>query len=224
MSPVWTEPKRWTRALPSRAIPLAGARACPRHSPYRRSWRCSAWWIARRAARTARPGPPGAASRDPAAPGHGRPLERTLGRRSHGRSRVTGPSRRTSALRLKSEPETIRIFGIGDKHSGEPGYASERVDFMAVRDPLDWSLPLAWHLNASRGNTPMISRRLSTLVSDASGNIRFDLEGDSHIVTGRSASQEIRSLRSVPVGAAFIHRNSNALPAGPAGRQADLCG
>jgi hypothetical protein len=38
-----------------------------------------------------------------------------------------------SAERLKSNPNTIRVFGIADKASGEPGYASEKVDFMAVR-------------------------------------------------------------------------------------------
>ena len=40
---------------------------------------------------------------------------------------------------------------------------------MAVRDPLDWSLPLVWHLNASRGNTPMISRRLVDFTNEKLG-------------------------------------------------------
>ena len=62
---------------------------------------------------------------------------------------------------------------------------------MAVRDPLDWSLPLVWHLCRSRGNTPMISRRLVDFGEHATGKIRFDLEGDSHIVTGRRRSPKI---------------------------------
>ena len=57
-------------------------------------------------------------------------------------------------------PTFVRVFGICGKHAGEPGYASRPVDFLPVRDGLDWSLPLAWHLPASKGHTPMISRRL----------------------------------------------------------------
>ena len=94
-----------------------------------------------------------------------------------------------SAVRLKAAPDFVRVFGIGDKASGEPGYASEPVDFRAVRDPLDWSLPLVWHLNAAKGNTPMISRRVADFTNEKLGKklgmTRFDLEGDTHIVTGR---------------------------------------
>ena len=117
-----------------------------------------------------------------------------------------------TARRLKSDPNTIRVFGIGDKRRGEPGYASEKVDFMPVRDPLDWSLPLAWHLNASRGNTPMISRRIVDFYENAPGGIRFDLEGDTHIVTGNHSHPAFAALRNVRSGAAFIHRNSTGLP------------
>ena len=85
-APVWTEPKRWTRAVSPRPLSLAGPRAM--------IWPCSrtgvlavsAWWVARGPRRATRPGPPGAMGRDPAAPGPGRPLRRTLGRRPHGRS------------------------------------------------------------------------------------------------------------------------------------------
>ena len=62
--------------------------------------------------------------------------------------------------RIKADPGFIRVVGVADKSSGEPGYASEEINFLGVRDPLDWSLPLAWHLPTSRGNTPMYSRRL----------------------------------------------------------------
>jgi hypothetical protein len=121
-----------------------------------------------------------------------------------------------SAQRLQSSPEFVRVFGIGDKHSGEPGYASEAVDFRAVRDPLDWSLPLVWHLNAARGNTPMISRRLADFTNEKLGKklgkMRFDLEGDTHIVTGRRRAADFPGLPRTRIGASFIHRNKDALP------------
>ena len=117
-----------------------------------------------------------------------------------------------TAVRLRSNPATIRVFGIGNKHSGEPGYASEKIDFMEVRDPLDWSLPLVWHLNASRGNTPMISRRVVDFYINAPRDVRFDLESDTHIVTGSRHHATFSALPSLAVGAAFIHRNMNALP------------
>ena len=81
------------------------------------------------------------------------------------------------------------MFGLADKASGEPGYASERVDFLSVRDPLDWSLPLVWHVPTSRGNTPMYSRRLFDFGDPTGSNRSFpwrhDLEGDSHILLGQ---------------------------------------
>ena len=117
-----------------------------------------------------------------------------------------------SAIQLKSDPSIIRVFGVGDKHSGEPGYASEFVDFKAVRDPLDWSLPLAWHLNSSRGNTPMISRRNVDFAAHALGSTRYDLEGDSYIVTGRRRVADFTRLPMVRSGTAVIHKNGNALP------------
>jgi hypothetical protein len=117
-----------------------------------------------------------------------------------------------SAQWLKSESDTVRIFGIGDKSAGEPGYASEKVEFMAVRDPLDWSLPLAWHVNASRGNTPMVSRRIVDFGEHALGSARYDVEGDTHIVTGRNHLPEFSRLPKLRFGAAFIHFNKMALP------------
>ena len=101
---------------------------------------------------------------------------------------ATGPSRPRRSGGSRSDPGFIRVFGIADKASGEPGYASEPIDFLAVRDPLDWSLPLVWHLPSSKGNTPMISRRLFDF-GDPPGTSRsfpwrIDLEGDTHIVTG----------------------------------------
>jgi hypothetical protein len=216
-----------------------------------------------------------------------------------------------SARRLKADPSLIRVFGVGDKHSGEPGYASERVDgcdlrlmssvndvsgiptagkrliivavvnhvlhlrifdgdgrmvvdtdanrltesarpiedlrkqleslwppheltesekvqviaavtsivgytlvdFLGVRDPLDWSLPSVWHVPASKGNTPMISRRLD-LFSHATEKFpwRHDLESTSHIVTGKKARGRIIPGLGDPAGTAFIYRNAGALP------------
>ena len=120
-----------------------------------------------------------------------------------------------SARRLKADPRLIRIFAKGDKHSGEPGYASEEepIDFLTVRDPLDWSLPPVWHVPTSRGNTPMISRRLE-VYAGLTDNFpwRHDLESDTHIVTGRNVKLAYRHLPSEPVGTAFIHRNGGALP------------
>jgi hypothetical protein len=117
-----------------------------------------------------------------------------------------------SAQRLKRSNDFIRVFGIGDKASGEPGYASEHIDFLEVRDPLDWSLPLVWHLNAARGNTPMISQRLVDFTNEKLGKklgrTRFDLEGDTH----RRRAGDFAGLPRTRAGAAFIHHNRDALP------------
>ena len=37
--------------------------------------------------------------------------------------------------RLKADPGFIRVFGKGDKHSGEPGYASEPIDYLSAQTP-----------------------------------------------------------------------------------------
>ncbi len=113
-----------------------------------------------------------------------------------------------SAVRLMADPSFVRVFGVCDKHSGEPGYAShQRVNYLAVRDALDWSLPLAWHVAASKGNTPMISRRLHDFSHiTEKGPWRRDLEGNTHIVTG----QRLKGFASSQAGSAFIHRNKSA--------------
>jgi hypothetical protein len=113
--------------------------------------------------------------------------------------------------RLKADPSFIRVFGDGDRHSGEPGYASEPVDFMGARDPLDWSLPAVWGLRSAKGETPMIARRLIDFYDHTRrGAGRFDLESVSHVVTGRNLNVLFRP--NEPVGSAFIHRNPGALP------------
>ncbi len=118
-----------------------------------------------------------------------------------------------TARLLKDDPAFIRVFGLADKASGEPGYASERVDFLSVRDPLDWSLPLVWHVPTSRGNTPMYSRRFFDF-GDPTGTKRsfawrHDLEGDSHILLG----QKLEGARGERlIGSAWLQRNPSALP------------
>ena len=110
----------------------------------------------------------------------------------------------------------IRIFGIGDKASGEPGYASETVNFL--RGPRPAGLEPAAGLASvpPRGNTPMISRRVADFTNEKLGKklgkMRFDLEGDSHIVTGRKRAGDFPGPRRTRAGAAFIHRNRDALP------------
>jgi hypothetical protein len=115
--------------------------------------------------------------------------------------------------RIRSDPDFIRVFGIADKASGEPGYASEEVDFLPVRDSLDWSLPLAWHLPTSKGTTPMYSRRLfdfgDPLGISRSFPWRFDLEGDTHFLRGRRGPAERGESE---VGAAYLRHNPRALP------------
>ncbi len=121
-----------------------------------------------------------------------------------------------SARMLKKDPSLTRIFAIGDKSSGEPGYESERggINFMPVRDPLDWSLPPVWHVPSSRGNTPMIPKRIDTFANATEkGSWRHDLESDSHIVTGRNLNSRYSVyLPTVEAGAAFLHRNTSMLP------------
>jgi hypothetical protein len=118
-----------------------------------------------------------------------------------------------TAARLKESADFVRVFGVADKHAGEPGYASRKVDFLPVRDTLDWSLPPVWHLASSTGNTPMKSSRVVDYTDHAiPGRGRFDLEGVTHIVTGRNQRALFSNLPSKPAGSAFIFRNAKALP------------
>jgi hypothetical protein len=209
-APVWTEPKRWTKPYHldryrwlGRELVWAAMRTG--------ILAALAWWVASRAARSANPARRSRwASLLPILV-----LSDLLSAHFVDVPRVrpgywTDPPE--SARRLRADPSVVRVFGIGDKHAGEPGYASEPVDFLAVRDPLDWSLPLVWHVAASKGNTPMISRRLFDFGEHVIGRVRFDLESDTHIVTGRRYKNDFGNLPSVQVGAAFIHRNRSALP------------
>jgi hypothetical protein len=117
-----------------------------------------------------------------------------------------------TAKKIRSDPAFIRVFGLADKSAGEPGYASETIDFRRVRDPLDWSLPLVWHLPTSKGTTPMYSRRLfdfgDPLGANRSFPWRFELEGDTHFLTGK----RVEGAQGEPIGSALLRRNPDALP------------
>ncbi|WZO96389.1 YfhO family protein [Isosphaeraceae bacterium EP7] len=116
-----------------------------------------------------------------------------------------------TAQRLKADPTFIRLFGIAKLSAGEPGYASEPIDFFAVRDTLDWSLPTIWGLRSALGATPIIPKRLLDYMNQASKTGgRFILEGVTHWVTGRRQ----QNLPGPPeeVGTAFIYTNRFALP------------
>ena len=104
--------------------------------------------------------------------------------------------------------------GLRDRRQirGGTGLCFGKSRFMSVRDPLDWSLPLVWHLNASRGVTPMVSRRVVDFYENVPGDVRFDLESDTHIVTGAASIRSFAALPNLPVGTAYIHRNTAALP------------
>jgi hypothetical protein len=120
-----------------------------------------------------------------------------------------------SAQLLKTDPGLIRIFGVGDKAAGEPGYVSEPVDFFSVRDPLDWSLPAAWAIPSSKGETPMKSRRLIDYFDSTTGyhgRGRYDIDSVTHIVTGKKRMGELIKRRGIRAGKAVIYRNPGALP------------
>ncbi|WP_240906886.1 YfhO family protein [Paludisphaera rhizosphaerae] len=116
-----------------------------------------------------------------------------------------------AVARLKADPTFIRLFGKGDRSAGEPGYASEPIDFMKARDALDWSLPAAWGLASSKGETPMIPRRIIDFFDNTQyGGGRFDLDSVSHVVVGRSLRSTF--VPNEPLGEVFLHVNPNALP------------
>jgi hypothetical protein len=118
-----------------------------------------------------------------------------------------------SVVRLKSDAGLIRVFGRADKSAAEPGYVSEPIDFLAAREQLDWSLPVAWNVYGSRGETPIIPQRHLDYAEHAViGSGRFDIDSVTHVLTGRRWRGKILSVPSEPVGKAFIHRNVTALP------------
>ncbi|MEO6810025.1 MAG: YfhO family protein, partial [Isosphaeraceae bacterium] len=117
-----------------------------------------------------------------------------------------------SVRRLLADPETVRIFGLGDRSAGEPGYASEPVEFFSARDTLAWSLPAAWGLSSSTGATPILSKRLVRYDQAAiRAGVRFEIEGVTHLLSGNPA---MFGPQTDPeqAGSAYIVRNQRALP------------
>jgi len=208
--PVWTEPKRWIQPDHLDRFGWLGHELIV--SLIRTSLLAAlAWWVARSAVRTSNPTRRALwAALMPLLV-----LADLLGAHIADVPTVdprywTEPPE--SVGRLKSDPSLIRVFGVADKSSGEPGYASKSVDFLAVRDPLDWSLPLAWQVASADGETPMKARRFLDYTDHAIGKGRFDIEGVSHVITGRRLRGKILPVRGEPAGAAFIHRNANVQP------------
>lgn len=119
-----------------------------------------------------------------------------------------------SARVIQADPGAIRVFGVADRSAGEPGYASEPVDFMSVRDTLDWSLPPVWGILSCNGQTPIIPRRLLTYTDNMRiGRGRFEIESVTHVVTGRNSARLAAVLGAgVPAGTATVHRIAGALP------------
>ncbi|WP_435015827.1 YfhO family protein [Tundrisphaera sp. TA3] len=116
-----------------------------------------------------------------------------------------------SAKKILADPGTIRVYGVAQASSGEPGYASESINFPAVRDTLPWSLPPIWGLRSATGETPMYDRRLLTFHDHAApGLVRFDVEGVTHLLMDRPIPGFTGPIE--PAGTAFIHRNTTAQP------------
>ena len=110
---------------------------------------------------------------------------------------------------IKADPDAGRIFGLAEKSSAEPGFASRPVDFFEGRDPLPWSLAPIWGLPSSAGHTPIYPRRLLTFHDDA-GPARFDVEGVTHLLTNRPIQGFAGPIRRA--GSTFVHRNLSAQP------------
>lgn len=113
---------------------------------------------------------------------------------------------------LKRTPGEIRVFGTARYSSGEPGYASEPVDFLPVRDTLDWSLPTVWGIKSSNGKTPIIPARMLRYTDNAKPfGGRFDLESVTHLVF--PSPDAARTLGApIKTGSAYLFRNPRALP------------
>ncbi len=116
-----------------------------------------------------------------------------------------------SARWLNEQPDVVRIYGEPARSSGEPGYASETINFMPIRESLAWSLAPVWNLNSTAGETPIISRRRLAFTEAVAAPWRFAVEGLSHVVTSLPDSDQ-RLGPGVRVGPVSIHHNPSALP------------
>ena len=209
--PAWTDARRWTtqghlqhfRWL-GRELAIAAARTFVLV--------LAAWAVAQAAARSARP----EARRRLAAVLPMLVLADLLG--SHSVDAPTiDPSYWTAppptVEMLKTDPTLRRVHGEGvfGRSAGEPGYASESVDFPAIRDSLAWSLAPVWGLRSSGGATPLIPRRMVEYTENATlREGRFAIEGVSHVLAAARLTAIDRN--PILIGAAYIHRNPDALP------------
>ena len=104
---------------------------------------------------------------------------------------------------VKADPKAARVMGVPRYSAGEPGYASKPIDFVAPRDALGWSLPLAYGLESNIGETPFRPARLIKLPDLAGGEAwRFSIEGVSHLVTGQAMNSIIKPTVA---GSAFVY-------------------
>jgi hypothetical protein len=116
-----------------------------------------------------------------------------------------------AVARIKADPAAGRVFGMAEKSSAEPGFASRAVDFFEGRDTLAWCLPPAWGIPSSIGHTPIYPRRLLTFHDHAGpGSTRFDVEGVTHILAARPIEGFTGPIERA--GSASIHRNLTAQP------------
>jgi len=208
-APAWTDPRRWATPYHlaryrwlGRELAISGLRTT--------GLVALAWVAAIRASRSSRP----EVRRWIAAALPVLVIADLLG--SHARDVPTvDPSYWTkppsSVDRLAAESTPGRVFGASDRSAGEPGYASEPVDFFPVRDPLGWSLATVWGLASSSGETPIIARRMLAYTDHARpGAGRFDFEGVTHLLASRPMT--LMDPAAVRVGSTFLHRNRQALP------------
>ena len=118
-----------------------------------------------------------------------------------------------SVVQLKADPGLIRVFGKADKSAAEPGYVSEEIDFLGVRDQLDWSLPVVWNVYGSRGETPIIPQRYLDLYGPRLDRRRAVRYRERHArAHGAGEAGEDLAVARALADKAFIHRNARALP------------
>jgi hypothetical protein len=116
-----------------------------------------------------------------------------------------------SARKLKADPSVIRVFGECGRSAGEPGYASEPVDFLSVRDALDWSLAPIWGLATSAGEMPIVSRRLIEYYNHTrTGWGQFDIESVTHLLTSLPFVPGLGP--GEPAETTYLYRNRGVLP------------
>jgi hypothetical protein len=112
---------------------------------------------------------------------------------------------------LKSDPTLSRILGAVDVSSGQPGYASERLDFMSVRDTLPWSLAPVWGLRSNGGETPIFPKRILAYNDHSkAGAGRLDIEGVTHVLS--TVPYPRIDPNPKHIGKAYVHRNATAFP------------